>query len=321
MKLVIQIPCLNEAETLPLVLKSIPKQISGINSVEVLIINDGSTDQTVKIAKDLGVKHFVLHTATRGLARSFQDGLNKALELGADIIVNTDGDNQYPQEKIPELIQPILDGKADIVIADRQIHQVDHFSPAKKLFQKVGTAIVNKAASTKLPDAASGFRAYSRQAAIELNVVTRFSYAMETIIQAGNKRLAIISVPVDVNPTTRKSRLFKSTPEHIVKSGVAITRAFIMYRPYVVFINTGLILFVAGSIPFIRYLYFVLKGYGGVHHLQSLIVGSVLLVVSFIVFTLGIIADLIRINHSLSEDILEHAKQDRYNNHGLKSQK
>jgi glycosyltransferase involved in cell wall biosynthesis len=311
MKLVVQIPCLNEAETLPLVLKSIPKKIAGIDQIEVLIIDDGCTDNTVEVARAHGVKHFVHHAQKQGLARSFRDGLLKSLELGADVIVNTDGDNQYPQGSIPELITPILNRQADMVIADRQVMQIEHFTRGKKILQRIGTHVLNTAAGTQIPDAPSGFRAYSRDAALRLNVVTRFSYAMETLIQAGNKGLSITSVPITVNPKTRESRLFKNHWEYVPKSAVTICRAFVMYRPYVLFISLGSVLFVAGAIPFIRYLYFLIADTGR-GHLQSLVLGSVLLIASFIAYTLGVVADLIRINRVLIEDQLEQSKRARY---------
>jgi glycosyltransferase involved in cell wall biosynthesis len=313
MKLVIQIPCLNEEKTLPLVLKDIPKKIEGIDSIEILIVDDGCTDGTVAVAKKWGVHHIITHPQKQGLARSFHDATNKALEVGADIIVNTDGDNQYPGKSIPELVRPILEQRADIVIADRQVQTIEHFSPTKKLLQGFGTRILNLAAGTKVPDAPSGFRAYSRQAVIRLNVVTTFSYAMEVLIQAGNKRLSITTIPIIVNPKTRESRLFKSQWEHVYKSGSAILRAFVMYRPYVVFMTVGIFLLLLGSIPFVRYLYFVIADHtSGARHLQSLIFGSVLLAAAFIAFTLGVIADLIRINRILIEDGLEHQKHARY---------
>jgi len=311
MKLVVQIPCYNEEETLPLVLKDIPKKIPGIDAIEILVIDDGSTDRTVEVAKKHGVKHFVVRTH-RGLARSFHDGVMKALELGADIIVNTDGDNQYPQQEIGALVIPILDGKADVVIADRQVQTIAHFSKGKKIMQALGTKILNAAAGTQVPDAPSGFRAYSRESILQLNIITRFSYTMETIIQAGNKGLIIASVPVITNPKTRESRLFKSSWEHIIKSGSAITRAFIMYRPYVLFNTLGVSLLVLGTIPFLRYLFFVLTDNNPGNHLQSLIAGAVLLVTAFISFTLGVIADLTRINRSLNEQTLEHIKRMRF---------
>ena len=311
MKVVVQIPCLNEEKTLPLVLKSIPKKIKGVDEVVVLIIDDGSTDKTIAIAKKHGVKHIVKHARNMGLARSFHDGLNYALSIGADIVVNTDGDNQYPQGKIPELVKPIVDGKADIVIADRQTAKIAHFSPLKKLLQRFGSYVVNKAAGTEIPDAVSGFRAYSKKSLLRLNIVTTFSYCTETIIQAGNKRLAIASVPIKTNPKTRESRLFKSTWQHVRKSAAAIIRAFIMYKPWAVFGSLAVILFFAGLIPFLRYMIFVIDGVGGAH-LQSLIAGSILLIASFLSLTLGIVADLIRINRILIEDQLERIKIRQY---------
>lgn len=310
MKVVVQIPCFNEEQTLPLVLKSIPKKIRGVDSIEVLIIDDGSTDNTIAVAKKYGVKHIIGHTH-KGLARSFQAGLLQALELGADIIVNTDGDNQYPQEKIGDLVQPILDRKADIVIADRQVQSIEHFSAGKKLFQRLGTKILNLAAGTSVPDAPSGFRAYSRDAAMQLNVVTRFSYAMETIIQAGNKNLVIASLPIVTNPKTRDSRLFKSHFEHVLKSGSAIIRAFVMYRPVGLFVSVGTIMLVLGLIPFGRFLYFAIFD-SSQGHIQSLVIGSVLLIAAFISYALGVIADLIRINRILIENGLEQSRRARF---------
>jgi glycosyltransferase involved in cell wall biosynthesis len=312
MRLVVQIPCLNEEPTLPLVLNSIPKKISGIDEIIILIVDDGSTDKTVEVAKAHGVKHFVRHAGNMGLGRSFHDGVEKALELGADIIVSTDGDNQYPQGRITDLVQPILDGTADIVVADRQTQTIEHFSATKKLLQRVGSAIVNRAAGTELPDAASGFRAYSKEAILQLNTITRFSYCMETIIQAGNKKLAITSIPVETNPKLRESRLFNSMHEHVIKSGVAIVRAYIMYKPYLIFGWLGTVLFGLGLIPFARYLYFYAINHTGRGHLQSLIIGSLLITGAFLCLVLNIIADLIRINRILIEDNLEHTKRLRF---------
>lgn len=308
MKLFIQIPCLNEAETLPLVLRDIPKSVPGIESIEILVIDDGSTDKTVEVARAHGVKHFVRHHGNQGLAKSFRDGLWYCLEHGADIIINTDGDNQYPGGSIADLVAPILASKADLVIADRQVQSIPHFSRSKKLLQRIGTKVLNTAAGTNVPDAPSGFRAYSREAALRLNVVTRFSYAMETLIQAGNKGIAITSIPITVNPKTRESRLFNSNAEHIMKSGIAILRAFVMYRPYMVFISLGWLLLVGGLIPFIRFLTLA-HHTNGAHHLQSLIFGTVLLTAAFVSFTLGVIADLTRINRILLEDNLELTKR------------
>jgi glycosyltransferase involved in cell wall biosynthesis len=312
MKLVVQIPCLNEEATLPLVLEGIPKKIDGIDEIIVLIIDDGSSDRTVEVARKLGVKHFVHHTRNQGLGRSFHDGVLKALELGADIVVNTDGDNQYPQERIGDLVQPIVRGEADIVIADRQTQEIDHFSTSKKFLQRFGSHVVNKAAGTNLPDAVSGFRAYSRESLFQLNTITRFSYTVETIIQAGNKRLKIGSVKIRTNAETRESRLFGSTKEMVFRQMITIIRAYIMYKPYVVFGWIGLSLFVAGLVPFARFLLLSLDEGTTAGHIQSLLVGSLLMIAAFLCFVLNIIADLIRINRILIEDNLEQTKRARF---------
>lgn len=317
MKLVVQIPCLNEEATLPLVIKSIPKKIDGIDEIIILVINDGSSDKTVEVAKKLGVIDFVYHIRNQGLGRSFHDGVERALELGADIVVNTDGDNQYPQAMIGELVAPILKGQADIVVADRQTHQIEHFSTFKKILQKTGSYIVNKAAGTNIPDAVSGFRAYNRESLIRLNTVTRFSYCTETIIQAGNKGLAIKSISIDTNPVLRESRLFKSTWEHVRKSTVTIIRAYIMYKPYIIFGWLGSILFLTGLIPFARFFYYYFIDASTKGHLQSLIVGSLLMTSAFLCLVMNIIADLIRINRVLNEDNLEQTKRIRFQRQNL----
>lgn len=311
MKLFVQIPCLNEEETLPLVLESIPKQIDGIDEIEILIIDDGSSDRTVEVAQSYGVTHFVRHARNMGLARSFHDGIDYALAHGADIVVNTDGDNQYPQAMIAELVQPVIHGEAEIVVADRQTATIKHFSPFKRTMQRFGSWVVNKAAGTTLPDAASGFRAYSKQSLLRLNIVTKFSYCMETIIQAGNKRLAITSIPITTNAKTRESRLFKNIWQHMWESGMAIVRAYIMYKPYVIFASLGVILLIGGIIPFVRYLVLVATAAAG-DHLQSLLLGVLLIMGSLLSFVIGVVADLTRINRSLQEDQLELQKLARY---------
>ncbi|MCU1598730.1 MAG: glycosyltransferase family 2 protein [Glaciihabitans sp.] len=311
MKVFVQIPCLNEETTLPLVLDSIPKTIDGVDEIVVLVIDDGSSDRTVEVAREHGVTHFVRHARNMGLARSFRDGVDYALLNGADIIVNTDGDNQYPQDMIGQLVQPIIRGEAEIVIADRQTAKIAHFSPFKKVMQRFGSWVVNKAAGTTLPDAASGFRAYSREAGIRLNVVTKFSYCMETIIQAGNKRLAITSIPVTTNEKTRESRLFKNIWQHMFQSGSAIVRAYVMYKPYMIFANLGLFFLVIGLIPFIRYLVLIGTSAPG-NHIQSLLVGTMLLTGSLLSFAIGVVADLTRVNRTLQEEALDFLKLQRY---------
>ena len=311
MKLVVMIPCLNEEKTLPLVLKTLPTKIRGIDKIDILIIDDGSTDKTVQVAKDHGVTNFLIHTKNQGLSRSFRHGLNRALEMGADIIVQTEGDNQYPQQKIADLIDPILNGTADTVIGDRQTQSIEHFTKQKKFFQRLGTAVLNAAAGTNVPDAISGFRAYSRQAALQLNPIADYSWATETTIQASYKGQSIAIIPIVTNPKLRESRQFKSSWQHIRRSSVTIIRAFIMYKPYAVFFSIGAIFLLIGLIPFIHFLYLTITIHNpfGPHHLQSLLIGTVFIIASFISFTLGVIADLIRINRTLLEDILELTKR------------
>ena len=311
MKLVIQIPCLNEAETLPQVMASIPRQIPGFDSVDVVVIDDGSSDETAQIASSLGATAVIRHRSTRGLAEAFRSGIDYALTHGADIIVNTDGDNQYPQQDIPRLVEPIVAGRADITIGDRRTRSVNHFSVAKKILQWLGSRVVSLAAGTRVPDAGSGFRAYSRMAAIKLNLVTKYSYTMETIIQAGYKHLAIESLPIQTNPKTRESRLFRSTPQHVVKSAAAILRSLLMYRPYAFFVPLGTALLVGGLIPFVRFLITRLLDLPG-DFIQSLLLGVSLSVASLLAFVLGVIADLIKVNRQLIEDglALQKAHQD-----------
>ena len=311
MKLFVQIPCYNEEETLPLVLADIPDAIPGIDSIDILIIDDGSTDRTVEVARRLGVKHFVRHSRNMGLARSFRDGVDYAMTHGADIVVNTDGDNQYPQARISDLVQPIVRGTADVVIADRQTQTIEHFSPFKRQMQRLGSHVVNRAAGTNLPDAASGFRAYSKAALVRLNVVTQFSYCMETIIQAGNKRLRIDSLPITTNPKTRESRLFKNIWQHMFKSGTAITRSYIMFRPHLIFGLLGAALLIGAAVPFIRFLILAAQGDSG-GHVQSLIFGVAMLVGAGFAFALLVIADLQRINRVLLEENLERVKALQY---------
>lgn len=311
MRLFVQIPCLNEEATLPLVLAGIPTHIDGIDEIHILVIDDGSTDRTVEVARELGVEHFVFHTRNMGLARSFRDGVDYALQHGADIVVNTDGDNQYPQERIADLVAPILRGAADIVIGDRQTKTIEHFSAFKKLMQGIGSRIVNFAAETDLPDAASGFRAYSHESLIRLNVVTQFSYCMETIIQAGNKRLRVASVPIKTNPKTRESRLFKNIFQHMGRSGQAIMRSYVMFKPHVVFLTLAVVFLLGASVPFGRFLVLTWMGTAG-DHIQSLILGSAMLVGALLSVALLVISDMLRTNRTLVEDSLERIKLLQY---------
>lgn len=308
MKLIVIIPCLNEEKTLPGVLKTIPKKISGINKIEVVIIDDGSSDKTLQIARKHGIKHFVIHRSNMGLARSFSDGLDKALSLGADIIVNTDGDNQYPQEDIPKLIKPILENKADMVIADRQTHTIKFFPWYKKLLQKLGSIVVCQFAGIKVPDAVSGFRAYSRNTAMRLNVFTDYTYTIETLIQSGKRKKRISVLKINVRPkAARKSRLYRSIPAYIKSSAGTILRVFAIYEPLKVFSYIGFLISLPGLIIVIRFgiLYFIPdKG----AHVQSLIIGSIFILIGFQIGVIGLFADLISINRKLSEDVLFRLK-------------
>ncbi|GMA35569.1 glycosyltransferase family 2 protein [Demequina litorisediminis] len=310
MKLVVQVPCLNEEGSLATVLGSIPSRIDGIDEIEVIVIDDGSTDATARIAAENGA-HVIRHTRTMGLAQSFRDGVEAALSRGADIVVNTDGDNQYPQERIGDLVAPILAGRAEIVIGDRQTHQIAHFSPFKKRMQRFGSWVVNKAAGTQLPDAASGFRAYSRYALYKAERPHTLRYTMETIIQAGEKRLAITSVPIDTNPKTRESRLFANMGEHMWRSAQAILRSSVMYRPWPLFASLAGVLGIVGLIPFVRYAILVALGNQG-NHLQSLILGTTLLVAAALSVALGVISDLLKSNRILSEQALERVKEQQH---------
>ncbi len=311
MKVIVQIPALNEVETLESVMSAIPKTIPGVEQLLVVVIDDGSTDGTAQLARKLGAFEVIRHRSTRGLAEAFRSGVDYALTHGADILVNTDGDNQYPGDRIPDLIGPLISGEADIVIGDRRTESISHFSRRKKLLQRFGSRVVSAVSGTSVPDAASGFRAYSRQSLIKLNLVTKFSYTIETIIQAGLKKLAIATIQIQTNPKTRDSRLFKSTPDHVTQSALAIVRSLIMYRPYALFGNISIIFGAIGLMPLIRYLFLFLSGNSG-EHIQSLLLGVLLLASSLLSLALGIIADLIRINRQLIEDglALQKAHQD-----------
>jgi len=303
MKLIVQIPCYNEERSLPQTVKDIPRKIEGVDQVEILIIDDGSIDRTVEVAKEIGVDHIVRNICNKGLARTFLAGLDACLRLGADIIVNTDGDNQYKGEDIPKLIEPILKGEADIVIGDRQTERVPHFSPIKKKLQKVGSWVIRGLSETDVPDAVSGFRAFRREAALQMNIVSPFSYTIETIIQAGKKQLAVISVPIGTNPKTRESRLFKSIPNFIERSLTTMIRMYTMYQPFRVFFYIGFFFILAGLIPSVRFLIYYFMGQGG-GHIQSLIFAAILFIVGFQVLVVGLVADVISFNRRLIEETL-----------------
>lgn len=302
MKLIIQIPCYNEENTLPQTFKDLPTSIEGIDEIEYLIINDGSTDNTVSVANELGINHVVCFKQNKGLAAGFMAGIDACLRLGADIIVNTDADNQYVGEDIAKLVKPILEGQYDVVVGSRPIDETEHFSKNKKLFQHLGSWVVRKASNTQIPDAPSGFRAYSRKAAMKLNVMNEYTYTLETIIQAGQNKIAITATPIRTNKQTRKSRLFKSMQGYIKRSSITIVRAYMMYKPLQFFSILGSFIFTLGLIVAIRFLVLYSQG-NGRGHVQSLILSAVLLLLGFQTFFMGLQADLIAANRKLLEDI------------------
>lgn len=308
MKLIIQIPCYNEEKTLSVTYRDLPKQIEGIDEIETLVINDGSTDNTVEVAGKIGVDHIVNFNRNKGLARAFSAGIEKCLELGADIIVNTDADNQYCGQDIPKLVKPVAEGKADVVVGDRQTDKISHFSWTKKKLQKIGSSLIRKLSNTKVADTVSGFRAFSRDAAMRINTLTEFSYTIESLIQLGNQKLKIISVPIRTNEELRKSRLFKSIPSFLTLQLSTILRVYATYKALRVFTVIGLIVILPGLLGFARFLYYYFT-VGGEGHIQSLIFSTVLINVGFIVFMFGIIADLISSNRKLIENALYKIKK------------
>ena len=302
-KLIIQIPCLNEAATLPATLHDLPRSIPGIDVVEVLVIDDGSSDDTAKVARALGVEHLVSYSRTRGLAAAFMVGIDSSLKLGADFIVNTDGDNQYVGQDIPALVAPLLKGEADIVIGDRNVQTLQHLSASRKFLQRLGSWVVRQVSNTRVPDTTSGFRAYTREAALRMTVVSEFSYTLESIIQAGKKRMAIAHVPIRTNPHTRPSRLFRSVWFYLNQSGSTIVRIYMMHEPFKVLTFASLLILSAGLATSVRFLYFYFTG-GGAGHVQSLVLSAVLLIVGFQVMLMGLVADVIAANRKLIEDLL-----------------
>ena len=303
LRLIIQIPCLNEADHLPETLAALPRSIPGIDEIEILVIDDGSSDNTAGVARQWGVHHVVSHRRNRGLAAAFQTGIDAALKAGADIIVNTDADGQYEGADIAELVQPVLRGEADIVIGDRGVADNAHFGPFKRRLQRLGSAVVRRASGTTITDAVSGFRAISREAAQKLTITTEFSYTTDMLIQAGRKRMAVKSVPVRTHRTPRPSRLFKSIPRFISQTGVTITRAYTTHNALRVFVGLGLMLAFVGILPMMRFVWFYLAGDGN-GHVQSLIIGGSMLMLGTVVAVMGILADLIATNRKLLEATL-----------------
>lgn len=308
MKLIIQIPCLNEEDTLPETLACFPKTIPGIDTIETLIVDDGSTDRTAEVARRHGVNHIIRNRGNRGLARSFAIALDASLKRGADIVVNTDGDNQYCGADIAKLVQPIVAGQAHLVVGDRQTDTIREFSFVKRALQRVGSRLVRRFSGVEVPDAVSGFRAISREAALQINVVSNFSYTIEMLLQAGNKRIPTTSVPIRTNLKTRESRLFRNIPHFISQSFSTLLRIYAMQQPLKVYLAAGVSLGAIGVVPVLRFLYFALNG-DGTGHVQSLILGGVLLTVGFLVLAMGLLSDLVRHNRILVEQLLAKVRE------------
>jgi glycosyltransferase involved in cell wall biosynthesis len=307
MKLIIQIPCYNESKSLPIALADLPKSIPGIDRIELLVINDGSADDTVEVARRHGVDHVVGFRTNQGLAKAFMLGIHSCLQRGADIIVNTDADNQYCGEDIAKLVQPILDGRADLVIGARPISQIEHFSPIKKLLQLFGSWAVRRVSGTSVADAPSGFRAISRETALALNVFSNYTYTLETIIQAGQKNMSVVSVPIRVNGELRPSRLVRSIPSYVQRSIFTMFRIFIVYQPIRFFVTLGLVPFAIGLGIGLRFVFYIVAGQGD-GHVQSLILAAVLLIMGFLTFLLAIISDLLSVNRKLLEEVQRHQR-------------
>lgn len=309
-KLIIQIPCYNEEATLGATLADLPRELPGIDQVEWLIIDDGSRDQTVEVAKASGVDHIVRHPKNQGLAKAFMSGLRASLAAEADIIVNTDADNQYCADDIPHLIEPILLKQAEIVVGARPITQIPHFSPVKKTLQRLGSYVVRLASNTNIPDAPSGFRAFSREAALQINVFDNYTYTLETIIQAGQKGMAIVSVPVRVNHDLRPSRLVKSTPTYVLRSMTTILRIFMLYKPLRFFLIVGSVPFSLGFLLGVRWLFFFVIGTERTR-IPSLILTAILILIGVQLWVFGLIADLLAANRRLMEDIQVNLRKQR----------
>lgn len=307
MKLMIQIPCLNEAESLGATIGALPRHLTGISVVEFLVVDDGSTDATVSVARDLGVDHVLQHRGNRGLAAAFQTGIDACINLGADIIVHTDADNQYAASSVADLIRPIISGEADMVVGDRKTATLKHFSPVKRMLQALGSIVIRRLTGLPVRDCVSGFRAFSREAAIRMNTVTSFSYTIETLFQAREYRLKVVSVPVAVNETTRPSRLFHSIPHFLLKSGATALRTCLMTRPLLIFGGLSAALFLLGAAPITRFLIHYFQG-EGTGMIQSLIIGGVILGFSGMSLILGVFAELLSFNRILIQRSLYHTR-------------
>jgi glycosyltransferase involved in cell wall biosynthesis len=308
MKLIIQIPCLNEEETLPVTLRDLPREVPGVDVVEWLVIDDGSTDRTVDVARQHGVDHIVRLTNNKGLASAFQAGLDASLKLGADLIVNTDADNQYDARDIPRLVAPILAGDADMVVGDRQVMTIEHFSPLKKMLQRLGSWVVRRASATTVPDTTSGFRAYNREAAVALQVVSKFTYTLETIIQAGKLLVAVDHVPIRTNDKLRESRLFPSMWSYVRQNGLSIFRIYTMYEPLRVFMTAAALIGAVALVVWARFAYYYLQGDGG-GHIQSLIFGAVLFNAAMLLAALGVIGDLLSGQRTMLQRTFERVRR------------
>jgi glycosyltransferase involved in cell wall biosynthesis len=308
MKAIIQIPCFNEEGTLPQTVRDLPRELPGVDDVEILVVDDGSCDRTSEVAEKLGVDHIVQLKQNQGLAYAFMVGLEAALEAGADIVVNTDADNQYRGDDIERLIQPLLKGKADIAVGDRGVATLEHFSPLKRWLQRWGSWVVERAAGIEIPDATSGFRAFTREAAMRLTVLSDYTYTLETLIQAGARRMAVTYVPIRTNPQTRQSRLIQSVPSFLAVSAITILRFYAMYRPLRLFLSLGAVMIAGGVALGIRFLYYFITG-PGFGKVQSLILAAILTIVGFQVCLIGLMADLVRLNRKMLEEAVYRVRR------------